>query len=1014
MGVVNTSSLTKRVVAALMIALLSIYPFYSLPTSQIPPLAREAQAQSSAQEQAMPVSLPVGLYIGGTNPGVVYKYVNGTLTQISPILGFSVTSIVYFDGKLYVGVITSPYSYESRGLVYRMDDNGTWTLIGELDNQVCFLIGYKGHLYAGTGIGSARLYRYVPESQSWIKIIEYPSWYGFRSAYVWKDWLYLGDWLYDKIARWNGTAFEDLGYYGGSCIYCFEDYGDYLYAGAYMGSLYRISYDPPRVERVWQEPDGQYIWALREYGGYLYIGTAWNEYGTQEGRLYRYNGTHIELVWSKPVSYRHEGIISLMTDGPHLFVGVGGQAVGYPGSPEKGVGAHANVTQVYPFYMPASGVGQVWQYDGESFRLIVDSLGTGVQSILPNTLFIPFYVEVRPSGSILIILGGYVVGKVISATIATLMDKNCDGKITWGEFLANLGEEFTTISLLDIATLAFSTMGFGPDKLIKWGSEYLFAGSEKILARISPELVKYLYVVKESKFIKFLTSPAASTLLFPAFKSIVKYSTYNPATHEYFLGKPILQIGIFKVKIWSPPEVTCYSIVQHEDGGRWVTDYFSFGTAEKKVITSYGRVDLQVTDQHGRVTNKTVNQIPGSSYVEADFNGDGELDDRIVLPEVAGLFYNVSVIPEPASAPNDTYTLVVESAGVSFSAAKDVPISEIPRLGYALSSEVPPTEIPPMISVKLAVIAKAFNISDSVTFGVASNATEGFDVVFDEVKQVNVTAPYLNTYFYYPDNPAGFQMLSTSYVNLTEHVSWPLRIEYNGSSTVLEISWNITRVNMFPPDYRLLLHTPEGILIDMRSGGSYTFNATCGVYSFNITAVKTGLVRRTFSLHAGMNTFSIPLFLCPSDLAVQMGEVYPLSVFSYDRSARAYITVNTSEVGGGYWIKVPSNVIIEVVGYPVPATPFVISLRPGWNLIGHPFEQPVSVSSLQVFNPATGETLSFKDAVARGWIYRNLYWYDPVTHRYTIIPPFSGILEPFRAYWVKAYTDVRLIIPRSQ
>jgi hypothetical protein len=294
------------------------------------------------------------------------------------------------------------------------------------------------------------------------------------------------------------------------------------------------------------------------------------------------------------------------------------------------------------------------------------------------------------------------------------------------------------------------------------------------------------------------------------------------------------------------------------------------------------------------------------------------------------------------------------------------------------------------------------------------NATDGFDVIFDEQEQPAPPPPYIRLYFYYPDNPPDLQRLSTSYVNFTSSMSWPLRVEYNGPNSSIEISWATIETNLLPPEYRLLLHTPEGLMIDMRNQESYVFNATSGVYSFNITAVKTGLVRRTFTLYAGMNMFSIPLFLHPSDLAVQMGEIHPLNVFSYDHSARAYVTASTSEVGRGYWIKAPSNVTVEVVGYPVPAAPIVISLRPGWNLIGHPFEQPVNVSSLKIFNPATGEALSLKGAVARGWVYRNLYCYDPVTRRYTIISPFGGILEPFRAYWMKAYTDVRLIMPRSQ
>lgn len=922
---------------------------------------------------------------------------DGNLTQISPMLGFSVTSIVNFDGKLYVGVITSPYSYESRGLVYRMD-NDAWTLIGELDNQVNFLIGYKGHLYAGTGIGSAKLYRYVPESQSWIKVIEYPAWYGFRSAYVWKDWLYLGDWYWDKFARWNGTVFEDLGFYGGSCIYSFAEYGDYLYAGAFWGTLYRISHDPPRVERIWQEPDGQYIWALREYGGYLYIGTAWNGYsGLPEGRLYRYNGTHIELVWSKSVSYRHEGVISLMTDGMYLFVGVGGQAVGYPGSPEKETGVRANATQAYPFYMPANGVGQIWQHDGESFKLIADSLGTGVQSILPGVIKFPlwttmkqstdgFEVNVKIIYDAVSILWEFIYKpdwlKVIPvfSFITSFYDRNGDGKITIDEIEKNIREKLPL-------TVMKESIKFMVRRFLEESSIYL----PKF--KIEVDLSR-LFAFGFSVFsVALVLVSGGGGVAIPIAEQIGGY-IWNVL--NIFAGSP--EWTYSGIRLYNAPPWTLHSV-------------FDGSGHEKIITTAFSKVDLQVIDQYGRIINKTINQIPNASYVEADLNGDGELDDRIILPKTAGSYVlNISVIPEPSATANDTFTLVVGSAGVNFTVAKNMPISEIPARGYVLSSEVPPKEAPPMLSVRLNATVKALNVSNSAIFGAYVNATDGFDVIFDEQEPPAPPPPYVSLYFYYPGNPLDLQRLSTSYVNLTNSMSWLLRVEYSGPNSSIKISWATFEVNHFPPEYRLLLHTPEGLMIDMRNRESYVFNATSGVYSFNITAVKTGLVKQMFTLYAGINMFSIPLLLNPSDLVVQIGEVYPLNVFSYDPDTLAYVVANVSEVGRGYWIKVPRNVTVEVEGYPVPDVPFVITLRPGWNLIGHPFGQPVNVSSLKVFNPATGETLSFKEAVARGWIYKNLYWYDPVARKYVIISLPNGILEPFKGYWIKAYVNVKLVV----
>ncbi|RLF13834.1 MAG: hypothetical protein DRJ97_07320, partial [Thermoprotei archaeon] len=302
---------------------------------------------------------PYVLYAGLTNPGVVYKYEDGTWEPISPELGFSVTDIVEYEGKLYAAVMSDRYPY-GEGQVWAYDGS-EWRKVGDgLDKEVDFLIVYKGKLYAGTsGGGAARLWRY--EDGRWVKVLEYWPWYGFRSAYVHDGWLYLGDWYWDKFARWDGERFEDLGFYGGSCVYDFEEYNGDLYAGAYGGSVYRIK--DGDVERIWRTPEWRYAWSLEAYKDYLYIGTDWVWEGPKVAKLYRYDGSTFEEVWSVPVTYSHEGIISMETDENYLYLGLGGEVRGYPPG------------------LTGSGTGHVYRYDGSSFELISPDMGTGVESL---------------------------------------------------------------------------------------------------------------------------------------------------------------------------------------------------------------------------------------------------------------------------------------------------------------------------------------------------------------------------------------------------------------------------------------------------------------------------------------------------------------------------------------------------------------------------------------------------------------------------------------------------------
>jgi hypothetical protein len=81
-------------------------------------------------------------------------------------------------------------------------------------------------------------------------------------------------------------------------------------------------------------------------------------------------------------------------------------------------------------------------------------------------------------------------------------------------------------------------------------------------------------------------------------------------------------------------------------------------------------VDIQVIDPLGRIVDKFQNEIPGAEYLELDFNNDGSLDDKIIVPKLDGN-YTVSVFPEPGANPQDTYTLKVMDGADMLILARD-------------------------------------------------------------------------------------------------------------------------------------------------------------------------------------------------------------------------------------------------------------------------------------------------------------------------------------------------------
>ncbi|MBN2076586.1 MAG: hypothetical protein JW762_13640, partial [Dehalococcoidales bacterium] len=128
--------------------------------------------------------------------------------------------------------------------------------------------------------------------------------------------------------------------------------------------------------------------------------------------------------------------------------------------------------------------------------------------------------------------------------------------------------------------------------------------------------------------------------------------------------------------------------------GTFVGDYFTLEDYEAVGLfndqifvfpfttTTLCPVDIRITDPEGLVLSKISNEIQDGRYSELDLNGDGELDDQIVILERKCGDYKIQVIPEPQASPDDTYSLKAVIEGTRLILADEVQISEIPIEGY--------------------------------------------------------------------------------------------------------------------------------------------------------------------------------------------------------------------------------------------------------------------------------------------------------------------------------------------
>jgi cell wall-associated NlpC family hydrolase len=113
------------------------------------------------------------------------------------------------------------------------------------------------------------------------------------------------------------------------------------------------------------------------------------------------------------------------------------------------------------------------------------------------------------------------------------------------------------------------------------------------------------------------------------------------------------------------------------------------------LFVAHSPVDLIVTDPEGEVITKDMMESLSMAYMNYDIDGDGKVDDVVAIPERKIGDYLIQVVPEPDALPTDTYSLEITAAGQTIVLAKNVPISDIPRVPYIIRSME--TEIIPII-----------------------------------------------------------------------------------------------------------------------------------------------------------------------------------------------------------------------------------------------------------------------------------------------------------------------------
>jgi hypothetical protein len=226
--------------------------------------------------------------------------------------------------------------------------------------------------------------------------------------------------------------------------------------------------------------------------------------------------------------------------------------------------------------------------------------------------------------------------------------------------------------------------------------------------------------------------------------------------------------------------------------------------------------------------------------------------------------------------------------------------------------------------------------------------------------------------------------LTVSANNITKTYTFPClgTTNWGPSPSISASDFNLTQGHTYPT-------TVEGILLD--SNDIPVMGIDTGSVSYTWTPGATPTI--TLTLHLSGNKFnfvSFPFEVNPSQI--------PNFVQAYTFDWSHYWAVwtptgrqdfTTFEPGKGYWIKVTQDEDVTLAGTPVSSS-VTVSVTPGkFNLLGNPFNTPISLSDL---NSKNGNHIL------------KVYTFDWSNYWTVWIP--SGhqdftTLEPGRAYWIQ-------------
>ena len=201
--------------------------------------------------------------------------------------------------------------------------------------------------------------------------------------------------------------------------------------------------------------------------------------------------------------------------------------------------------------------------------------------------------------------------------------------------------------------------------------------------------------------------------------------------------------------------------------------------------------NLTITPENSIQTDEEyLIEIPGELYYsENELGPDGQPKDVVYWPNPKKGDFNIRVIPDPDAAPDATYSLEFTSGDNTIVLAQNIPIGQIPNIGYGITvgdNQTINSFIPVQIDIKPDSYPNVINLGSKGVVPVAIYSSATFDARQIDIDSINVEGTSIK--------PKGNSQPIFSYLDLNSDSFVDLLIKI--STEALELNANDTRVDL--------------------------------------------------------------------------------------------------------------------------------------------------------------------------------------------------------------------------